>query len=501
MGTNQHHSRRLRSEQTKDPDALTAQLRDALIGAGLAVGPPLGADAPGRLAPRRGLDAEGRDVVIHLLELPDDAAGARTLRRLNDLRGLVHPAIAPVRDVVFLPDGYTAVVVDLIAGADLAVVLGARGGLTRAEAARVLDDVGGALAHLHAHGLAHGDVSPANVMVTTDGGLVLIDLFGGILESGTDRCAAPERRNGGPATPASDVYALAALLRECASGSALLRSRLERILRDALDADPNRRPTARALAARAPELGRPGRLILPEGARLAAGALRAAAARPTRVVPTRRALRSRPGPRTKPERGRRRRPPRSGAGRWRLAAVLGGLAVLVGVLGVGLGLLGVGRTAQGAVPDTDGSVAMGATAAASTPTLPAEESLLEVVVDLTGRRDAALNASDAIGLADTTVPDSPAASADAAVLDALATAGERVGGLDTAVLSVTEVDVPEDCEQTWAGARAVQVRQSQPASTRTGADGTVRTVPAQAAREVVLVLVPGPWRVAEVREA
>ncbi|WP_218961909.1 protein kinase domain-containing protein [Actinomyces ruminis] len=272
MGTNQYRSRR-RSEPAADPDALSPQLQDALIGAGLAVGPPLGADAPGRLAPRRGLDAAGRDVVIHLLELPDDAAGARTLRRLNELRGLVHPAIAAVHDVVFLPDGYAAVTVDLIAGADLAVLLGARGGLTRVEAARVLDDVGGALAHLHAHGLAHGDVSPANVMVTTDGGLVLIDLFGGILESGTDRCAAPERRNGGPATPASDVYALAALLRECASGSALLRSRLERILRDALDADPSRRPTARALAARAPELGRPGRLILPEGARLAAGAV------------------------------------------------------------------------------------------------------------------------------------------------------------------------------------------------------------------------------------
>ncbi|WP_234415850.1 protein kinase domain-containing protein [Actinomyces sp. Z16] len=190
MGTNQHRSRR-RDEQAEDPDALAPQLQDALIEAGLAVGSPLGGDAPGRLAPRRGLDGAGRDVVIHLLELPDDAAGARTLRRLNELRGLTHPAIAPVRDVIFLPDGYAAVVVDLIAGADLAVVLGARGGLTRAEAARVLDDVGGALAHLHAHGLAHGDVSPANVMVTTDGGLVLIDLFGGILESGTDRCAAP----------------------------------------------------------------------------------------------------------------------------------------------------------------------------------------------------------------------------------------------------------------------------------------------------------------------
>lgn len=497
MGTNQHRSRR-RDERAEDPDALAPQLQYALIEAGLAVGPPLGADAPGRLAPRRGLDGAGRDVVIHLLELPDDAAGARTLRRLNELRGLTHPAIAPVRDVIFLPDGYAAVVVDLIAGADLAVVLGARGGLTRAEAARVLDDVGGALAHLHAHGLAHGDVSPANVMVTTDGGLVLIDLLGGILESGTDRCAAPERHAGGPATPASDVYALAALLRECASGSALLRARLERILPDALDADPSRRPTARALAARAHELAQPGRLVLPEGARLAAGALRAAAARPTRVVPTRRALRRREGPAARTEAGRGRRRGRSRTGR-RLAAALVGLVALVSVLGLGVGLLGVGQAARATAPGT--GAAAGAPATVPAPTQVAEESLLEVVVDLTGRRDAALNAGDGVALADTTVPHSPAANADAAVLEALAAAGESVDGLDTDVLGVTEVDVPEDCEQTWAGARAVRIRQSQPASTRTGADGTVRTVPALAAREVLLILVPDPWRVAEVRAA
>ena len=38
------------------------------------------------------------------------------------------------------------VTVDLVPGADLAVVLGARGCLTRSEAARLLDDVGSALA-------------------------------------------------------------------------------------------------------------------------------------------------------------------------------------------------------------------------------------------------------------------------------------------------------------------------------------------------------------------
>jgi len=484
MGTNQYHHRRSRSEsQPEDPDALAPELLDALIRAGLAVGAPLGADAPGRRAPRRGLDAAGRDVVIHLLDLPDDAAAGRTLSRLGELKALTHPGIAPVRDVILLPDGCAAVTVDLVAGADLAVVLGARGGLTRAEAARVLDDVGSALAHLHAHGLPHGDVSPANVMVTTEGGLVLIDLFGGILESGTDSCAAPERRGGGPATPASDVYALAALLRECASGSALLRTRLDRILPDALATDPQQRPSARALAARAPEIAKPGRVVLPDGARLAAGALRAAVARPTRVVPS------------------RRRPRSSRRHLTASAARLGGVA-LIGIVGVTavIGMLGAGPAAQVASMSAEPTAAA-PTTSAQAPEDAAPESLLDAVVELADRRDAALSAADAAALAETTVPGSPAALADTAVLDALAAAGESVDGLDTSVLSVVEVALPEGYEQTWPGARAVRIRQSQPASTRTGADGTVRTVPAQAAREVVLVLVPGPWRVAEVWEA
>ena len=50
----------------------------------------------------------------------------------------------------------------------------------------------------------------------------------------------------------------------------------------------------------------------------------------------------------------------------------------------------------------------------------------------------------------------------------------------------------------WPGAAAVHLTLAQAASTRSGPSGT-RTVPAVAAREVVLVLVPGPWRVAEVR--
>ena len=132
----------------RDTD-LPEDVRDELVAVGLAVGEPMGRDRPGHLAPRRALDDAGNDVVVQVVDVPEGAGGARALRRLADLRLVRNGAIAPVRQVVSLPKGRVAVVSELIVGADLAVVLGARGGLTRDEAARLLDDLGGALAHLH----------------------------------------------------------------------------------------------------------------------------------------------------------------------------------------------------------------------------------------------------------------------------------------------------------------------------------------------------------------
>ena len=496
---------------------LPAQVSDELVAAGLAVGEPMGRDRSGRLAPRRALDPDGRDVVVQIVDLSEKAAGARTLRRLADLRSLRNDAIAPVRQVLALPGDRVGVVSDLIAGADLAVVLGARGGLTRSEAARLLDDLGGALAHMHERGMAHGDVAAANVIVSTDGRPVLIDLLGGVLETGTPASAAPERKAGAPATAAADVYSLAALLRQCAAGSPALAERLERVLPDALDPDPARRPSARDLAARAPEIGRPGAIELPDGARLAAGALRAATAQPTRAVASRRGRA--PGAR-RPARPRGLTgPPTS----HRRRAALLGLVLLM--LSVVVAAVGAGALVPGWAPDRilgrddapstteasastmtaeavaqDAADADAADAVAMDAADAGETDMLPVVVELSVTRDAALNEGDAEALASTTAPGSPAALADQALLTALADAGERVEGLDTMVHSVTSAQA-ERAGDDWPGAIVVRVSQSQGPSVRIGADGSRRAVPAQASRDVVLVLVPDPWRVVEVLQA
>jgi serine/threonine protein kinase len=86
-----------------------------------------------------------------------------------------------------------------------------------------------ALEHVHARGIAHGDVAPGNVVVRPDLGVVLVD-FGsarpypsgtaspGGPSRGTPGYVAPERLAGGGPTPAADLYALGCVLYELVTG-------------------------------------------------------------------------------------------------------------------------------------------------------------------------------------------------------------------------------------------------------------------------------------------
>ena len=503
-------------------------------------------------APRRGLDAQGHHVVIRVVDLPHGRGGAGVLRRLADLRVLRHPGLVTVREVVSLPEQRAGVIMDLIDGAGLDVVLGARGRLSVSHLATLLDVLGSALAYLHEHGAAHGDVSVGNVLVTTDGRPVLIDLLGSVMEVGTQDCAAPERIAGAPASAASDVYALARLLTECAGQGGSGARRLKSFLSDALADDPADRPKARDLAARAPQLGQASPVELPDGARLAAGSLRAAARTPTRTVGSRLRSRAGAGPgglrsrlgaradagrREKKDRDATSRPGRSpaalrwgrgrrqGRGRarfWGLATALLTAACLV-AWGPARGLasfrpawaFGAAPTSttstrpsaltdSGAVPSAGSShaVSESSPSAGQAPrTVEGDGAdMVRVVVALSAARDRALMAADASALAATTVPGSPAAEADTRVLAGLVESGERVADLQTSVAQVTDVALPGDAAVLWQDARAVRVTLSQSPLTRSGAAGT-RTVPALGSRQVVLILVPEPWRVAEVREA
>jgi tRNA A-37 threonylcarbamoyl transferase component Bud32 len=186
----------------------------------------------------------GRRVAVKVLveELAaDDRATRRFLREARATARLAHPNVARVYDF----DGHGGapfLVMELLEGQTLADRLAA-GPLPPVEAARVAAAVADALDAAHQRGIVHRDVKPSNVMLTPGGDVKVMDF--GIAAAADETTStsgsglyatvayvSPERVAGRPATPASDVYSLGAVLYELlcgrppfSSGSAALVAR------------------------------------------------------------------------------------------------------------------------------------------------------------------------------------------------------------------------------------------------------------------------------------
>ena len=130
-----------------------------------------------------------------------------------------HPHVPLVRDDFFDGDQYV-IAMDWVEGTDLGRLLHARGrpGLGPSVVLPWLADAAAALTHLHGQHppVVHGDVKPANLVLTDSGRVVLVDF--GLSSSpssarrrtGTRGYAAPELIAIGEPGRASDVYSLAA---------------------------------------------------------------------------------------------------------------------------------------------------------------------------------------------------------------------------------------------------------------------------------------------------
>ena len=168
----------------------------------------------------------GRPVAVKLPTGPQVAwREARMAARLS------HPGIAAVHDYreAVRPDGTVApfVVMELLAGETVAARL-VRDPIDLPEAARIGAAVADALAAAHTNGVVHRDVKPGNVMLTPNGVKILdfgISAAAGEPDDddtgatfGTPAYVAPERLDGKPAEPATDVYGLGVLLFEMVTG-------------------------------------------------------------------------------------------------------------------------------------------------------------------------------------------------------------------------------------------------------------------------------------------
>jgi eukaryotic-like serine/threonine-protein kinase len=204
----------------------------------------------------------GRRVAIKVLSdtLASDPGYVERFRREARIAArLSHPNLVKVFD--YEPDNRPALVMEYIEGGTLDEATRNPG--TAVEPEALATQLLGALAHIHAAGIVHRDVKPGNVLIDDDGRALLTDF--GIAQPenatrmtqtgqviGTIEYMAPEVREGGRATPQSDLYSAGVLLRDHLGDDPA--QALRRLVERLTDSDPDRRPSSakRALAYIAP---------------------------------------------------------------------------------------------------------------------------------------------------------------------------------------------------------------------------------------------------------
>jgi eukaryotic-like serine/threonine-protein kinase len=209
-----------------------------------------------------------RDVAVKVL-LPNLAADAalatRFDREARALAAAAHPSVVAVFDVE-PRDPATGrepfYVMELCDGGSLAERLADRARLDPADLARTISAVAAGLAELHRRGLVHRDVKPHNILFCggrprlADFGLAtsgapseMTALTAAGTTMGTLAYLAPELLAASPATPASDVYALAVVAFQGLTG------RLPRAAGSITDLVESRTTPAPRVSSVAPDLG------------------------------------------------------------------------------------------------------------------------------------------------------------------------------------------------------------------------------------------------------
>ncbi|MGH2820815.1 MAG: protein kinase domain-containing protein [Actinomycetota bacterium] len=173
----------------------------------------------------------GRAVAIKVLREGAEGPESRERfrREARSVASLGHPNIASLFDYGE-ENGVPFMVMELVRGADLAQVLGAKGPLEPERAARISQQVLRALDHAHEAGVIHRDVKPANVILQRDDHVKVTD-FGiaraagqttltsaGVLV-GSAPYISPEQVSGRRVLPQSDIYSTGILLYEMLTGA------------------------------------------------------------------------------------------------------------------------------------------------------------------------------------------------------------------------------------------------------------------------------------------
>ncbi len=168
---------------------------------------------------------ERREVAIKVSKTAGDIEQNALLSELQVLKSLEHPRLPRVYDG-FFHQGQLCVAMQYIPGRDVSSYVLPRGPDRRAEppdrptALRWISQTLEALAYLHARGIVHRDVKPANLRVHMETGEIFLLDFGlsqpiaqTAIRAHSPRFSPPEQYDPGAIpTPAGDVYSVGATL-------------------------------------------------------------------------------------------------------------------------------------------------------------------------------------------------------------------------------------------------------------------------------------------------
>jgi serine/threonine-protein kinase len=171
----------------------------------------------------------GRQVAIKLFskELAKGEGRMRFLQEARVVGQLSHPSIITLHDMGIDEATQTPyLVMEFLEGQPLDRIL-EKGSLPFPRACALVAEVASALAAAHRKGVIHGDVKPANILITDDGRVKLMDFGMARLAShdsgaspllGTPAYWCPEQILGKPQDARSDLFSLGVVLYEIVTG-------------------------------------------------------------------------------------------------------------------------------------------------------------------------------------------------------------------------------------------------------------------------------------------
>jgi eukaryotic-like serine/threonine-protein kinase len=158
----------------------------------------------------------------------DAATRARFFQQAHAAADLAHPSIATILSIGEIPDGRVFIAMALYEGATLERRI-REGPVPEDEALAIAHQAASGLAHAHEQGIVHCDVKPANLFLTREGTVKLLDFGLAKLSShrdpiepgrvaGTIHYMSPEQISGRGVDRRTDVWSLGVVLYEMLAG-------------------------------------------------------------------------------------------------------------------------------------------------------------------------------------------------------------------------------------------------------------------------------------------